>query len=81
MQERNKRRSENHLKVQATIGIKVSGKIYLEQENQWIEIFNKIREEYEQNNILVVLDGKINFGIYIACQNLKWVFKLFNKHQ
>lgn len=81
MQEMNKRRSENHLKVQATIGIKVSVKIYLEQENQWIEIFNKLREEYEQINILVVLDGKINFGIDIAYQNLKWVFKLFNKHQ
>lgn len=58
----------------ATIGIKVSGKIDLEQENQWIGMFNKLIEEYDNINILVVLDGKINFGVDVAYQDLKWTF-------
>ncbi|PKH03137.1 STAS/SEC14 domain-containing protein [Psychromonas sp. MB-3u-54] len=61
----------------ATIGINVSGKIDLEQENQWFEVFNKLIEEHEQINILVVLDGKINFGLDVAYQDLKWIFKHF----
>lgn len=66
----------------ATIGIKISGKIDLEQENQWIEIFNKLIEEYDKINILIVLDGKINFGVDVVYEDLKWTFKhLKNMHK
>jgi hypothetical protein len=59
----------------ATIGIEVSGKIDLEQENHWIGIFNELMEEYDNINILVVLDGQINFGVDVAYEDLKWTFK------
>ncbi|MFT6985892.1 MAG: hypothetical protein ACJAT7_001712 [Psychromonas sp.] len=59
----------------STIGLEVSGKIDLEQENQWIEIFNKLVEEYDKINILIVLDGKINFAVDVAYEDLKWTFK------
>ncbi|WP_232279351.1 SpoIIAA family protein [Psychromonas ingrahamii] len=38
-------------------------------------VFNKLIEEYDKINILVVLDGKINFGVDVAYQDLKWIFK------
>lgn len=59
----------------STIGIEVSGRIGIEQENQWIEIFDRLIDEYGKINILVVLDGKINFGVDVAYEDLKWTFK------
>jgi len=59
----------------ATIGIEVSGKIDIEQENQWIEIFNKLIAEHDNINILILLDGKINFGVDVVYEDLKWTFK------
>jgi len=59
----------------ATIGVEVSGKITSEDESQWIEIFNKLIEQHDSINILVVLNGKINFGVDVAYEDLKWTFK------
>lgn len=62
----------------ATIGVEVSGKIDSEQENKWIAIFDKLIEEHGKINILVLLDGKINYGIDAAYDDLKWTFKNLN---
>lgn len=59
----------------AIIGIEVSGKIDSEEENQWIEIFDKLIEEHDRINILVLLDGKINYEIDAAYDDLKWTFR------
>lgn len=59
----------------STIGIEVSGKIDAEQEDHWIGIFDKLLEEHDKINVLVVLDGKINFGVDVAYADLKWTFK------
>lgn len=59
----------------ATIGIEVSGKIDSEEENKWIDIFDKLIEEHGTINILVCLTGKINFSIDAAYDDLKWTFK------
>jgi len=39
----------------ATIGVEVSGKIDSEEENKWIEIFDKLIAEHGSINILVLL--------------------------
>lgn len=59
----------------ATIGVEVSGKIDSEEENIWIEIFDNLIKEHGTINILVLLDGKINYGIDAAYEDLKWTFK------
>ena len=53
----------------------VSGKIDSAEENTWIENFDKLVEEHGTINILVVLDGKINYGIDVVYNDLKWTFK------
>jgi hypothetical protein len=59
----------------ATIGIEISGKISTEEESKWIEVFDKLIEEHGDINVLVELDGRINFGIDVAFSDLKWTFK------
>jgi hypothetical protein len=66
----------------ATIGIEVSGKIDSEEENKWIEIFDKLIKEHGKINILVLLNGKIGLDFDAAYDDLKWTFKnLKNMHK
>lgn len=57
------------------IGVEVSGKIDSDEEKKWIDIFDKLIEEHDQINILVLLGGKINYGVDAAYDDLKWTFK------
>lgn len=59
----------------ATIGVEVTGKIDSVEENKWIDIFDQLIEEHGEINILVLLDGKINFGVDAVYDDLKWTFK------
>ena len=59
----------------AIIGVEVSGKIDSKEENKWIDIFDKLIEEHGNINILVLLDGKINYGVDAVYDDLKWTFK------
>jgi len=63
----------------ATIGIKVSGKISSEEENRWIEMFDKLIERHGAINILVLLDGKVDFGVDVFYEDLKWTLKHLKK--
>ncbi|MFT7371722.1 MAG: hypothetical protein ACI9T9_000401 [Oleiphilaceae bacterium] len=59
----------------AIIGIEVSGIIDSEEENLWIEIFDKLIEDHGRINILVLLNGKINYGSGAVYDDLKWTLK------
>lgn len=59
----------------AVIGVEVSGSISAAEEAQWIKHFDELIAEHETINILVVLDGKINMGLDVAYNDLKWTFK------
>ena len=59
----------------ATIGVEVRGKIDAAEENEWIKIFDDLIHEYGTINILVLLDGKISYGVDAAYDDLKWTFK------
>ncbi len=59
----------------ATIGIEVSGKIDSVEEKKWIKEFDNLVEKHGKINILVLLDGRINFSFDAAYEDLKWTFK------
>ncbi|CAA0109113.1 Uncharacterised protein [BD1-7 clade bacterium] len=59
----------------AIIGVEVSGKIDSEEENKWIAVFDDLIKEHGNINILILLDGKIHYGIDAAYDDLKWTFK------
>lgn len=53
----------------------MSEKIDKKEEGAWIKTFNNLIKEYGRINILILLDGKINYGIDAAYDDLKWTFK------
>ncbi|TEW56204.1 STAS/SEC14 domain-containing protein [Psychromonas sp. RZ22] len=59
----------------ATIGLEISGTISAKEEQQWIEILDNIIEKNGNINVLIVLDGKVNFGIDVLYTDLKWTLK------
>ena len=58
-----------------TIGVAVSGNISVAEENQWIAIFDELIKKHDKINVLVLLDGKINFGVDVLYKDLKWTIK------
>ena len=56
----------------ATIGIQVNGRIDKAEEEKWIVIFDKLIKEHQTINVLVLLNGKIDIGIDVAYEDLKW---------
>lgn len=59
----------------AVIGVEVSGSISAAEEAQWVKYFDELIAEHGTINILVVLDGKLNMGLDVAYDDLKWTFK------
>lgn len=59
----------------ATIGLEVSGKIDINEEEIWISAVNKLIEEHNEINILILLGGKIHYEIDAGYEDLKWMFK------
>ncbi len=58
-----------------TIGVSVSGKIDLAEENRWIGIFDELVKTHGKINILVQVDGKIDYELNAVYEDLKWTFK------
>ena len=54
------------------LGIKITGKISLEMEMEWIDRCDKIVKEYGRINILVFLDEHARWGIKAGIEDLKW---------
>lgn len=59
----------------ATIGVEVSGKVDSKEEAKWIKVFDELIEEHGDINILVLLSGKIHYGVDATYEDLKWTFK------
>lgn len=58
----------------ATVGFKVSERVDLDQEHYAIDVCNELLKEYQKINLVVVIDGKINFGVDVFYADLKWIF-------
>lgn len=59
----------------AVIGIKVSGKIDIGEEQRWIEIFDALIKEHDPLNILILLDGTFSMTAEVFYEDIKWTFK------
>ncbi len=59
----------------ATMGVEVVGKVDSQEEQKWIEIFDKLIEEHGRVNILILLDGKLHYDMDAMYADLKWTFK------
>lgn len=59
----------------AVIGVEVYGKIDAAEENKWIMVFDELIEQHGAINILILLDGKISYGVDAAYEDLKWTFR------
>lgn len=58
-----------------TIGLVVSGKVDSEEENTWIAMMNQLIAEHGKVNVLVQLDGRLQYAADAAYDDLKWMFK------
>ncbi len=61
------RESEDHV-----LGIKITGKISLEIEREWIARCDKIIKEHGRINLLVFFDEHARWGIKAGIEDLKW---------
>lgn len=64
----------------AIIGVEVFERIDKKEQDAWIEIFDNIVKEHGRINRLVLLAGKINYGVDAAYDDLKWTLDHDIKH-
>ena len=57
----------------AALGVKVSGKVSLEMEKEWIEIVNKVVEEHGKISCMVVLDKDASWDLDAGIEDFKWM--------
>ncbi|MCK5683911.1 STAS/SEC14 domain-containing protein [bacterium] len=55
------------------IGFRVSGKISLGMEKEWLAHINKVIEEHGKISIIVHLDDHPSWGLKAGIEDLKWV--------
>ncbi|MCD4824422.1 MAG: STAS/SEC14 domain-containing protein [Phycisphaerae bacterium] len=57
----------------AVLGVRITGKVSLEMEKQWIGEVEKVIEEHGKLKILVFLDEHATWGLKAGIEDLKWV--------
>ncbi len=61
------------------LGVKISGKISLEMEKEWIKEIEKIIDEYNKVNVLVFLDNHASWGLKAGIEDIRWLFTHMKK--
>jgi hypothetical protein len=59
----------------SVLGVKITGKVTLDMEKEWIERFEKAIEEHGKVSALVYLDENASWGVKAGIEDLKWVMK------
>jgi len=54
------------------LGVRVSGKVSLEMENEWINNINEVLKEHGKVDILIFLDKHATWGLKAGIEDLKW---------
>lgn len=57
----------------AAIGVKISGKVSLEMEKEWIGQLEQVIAEHGEIKILVHLDGHPKWGLKAGLEDFKWL--------
>ncbi len=66
--------SEGHI-----LGVRISGKVSLEMEKEWIGKLEKVIEEHGKSNILIFLDKHATWGLKAGIEDLKWILANMKK--
>jgi len=56
------------------LGVKISGKVSLEMEKEWIKEFEKIIDEHGKASALVFLDDHARWGLKAGIEDIRWLF-------
>ncbi len=57
----------------SVLGARVSGKVTLEMEKEWIGKVEEVLKEHGELSLLAVLDEKANWGFQAGIEDLKWL--------
>ena len=57
------------------LGVEVTGKVSLAQDNLWIENIQSIIREYGEINLLIVLNENASWGVKAGVEDLNWMLK------
>jgi len=55
------------------LGVRITGKVSLEMEKQWIAKIDKVLQEYDKFSTLVFLDKHATWGLSAGIEDLKWL--------
>ena len=56
----------------SALGVRITGKVSLEMEKEWISNIEKVIEEHGEIKILVFLDKHASWGLKAGIEDLKW---------
>lgn len=55
------------------LGFRVSGRITLEEEREWIKKIEKVLEDHDRVSVLAILEKDAGWGIKAGLEDLKWI--------
>lgn len=57
------------------LGFEISGKVTLEEEQQWVQRLELALDAHPKLNLLVVLDEGASWGLKAGVEDIKWITK------
>ena len=57
----------------SVLGVKITGKVSLEMEKEWISDIEKVIKEHGKIRVLVFLDKHASWGLKAGIEDLKWI--------
>ncbi len=63
----------------SVLGVRITGKVSLEMEKEWISKCEKVIEKYGRVNFLVFLDEHASWGLKAGIEDFKWLMTHMKK--
>ena len=57
----------------SALGVKITGKVSLEMEKEWISKIEKVIEEHGKVSVLVFIDEHASWGLKAGIEDFKWL--------
>jgi len=61
------------------LAFKITGKVTLDEEQQWIQIFEKSLEKHDKVSTLIILGEEASWGVKAGIEDIKWLMTHLNK--
>jgi len=59
----------------SVLAFEITGKVTIEEEQEWLEKFDKVLEEYEKVSVMVILGENTSWGSNAGYEDIKWIIK------